>query len=193
MRGMSAQGVDDAGLVANTTAAETTNFDYIGGLSATGFTVRNVNDLNNSGTYIYMAIRRPHKPPTAGTEVFAVNTRSGNETVTHSTSGFPVDLSIISSRSDAHWTNVFDRLRGTDRFLATQVSNSEYNYINSLEFDSNTSVIVGTDSQNTQVNRNGQTFVDYLFKRAPGFFDVVTYTGTGSARTVDHNSELYQS
>ena len=28
---------------------------------------------------------------------------------------------------------------------------------------------------------------NYLFKRAPGFFDVVTYTGTGSARTVSHN------
>ena len=27
----------------------------------------------------------------------------------------------------------------------------------------------------------------YMFRRAPGFFDVVTYTGTGSAKTVNHN------
>jgi hypothetical protein len=29
--------------------------------------------------------------------------------------------------------------------------------------------------------------IDYAFRRAPGFFDVVAYTGTGSARTVSHN------
>jgi hypothetical protein len=27
----------------------------------------------------------------------------------------------------------------------------------------------------------------YFFRRAPGFFDVVAYTGTGANRTVSHN------
>jgi hypothetical protein len=31
------------------------------------------------------------------------------------------------------------------------------------------------------------TYVGYFFKRAPGFFDIVTYTGTGSATTISHN------
>ena len=27
----------------------------------------------------------------------------------------------------------------------------------------------------------------HMWKRAPGFFDVVAYTGTGSAHTINHN------
>jgi len=34
---------------------------------------------------------------------------------------------------------------------------------------------------------NTGNLVDYSFKRAPGFFDVLTYTGTGSAQQVNHN------
>jgi hypothetical protein len=31
------------------------------------------------------------------------------------------------------------------------------------------------------------SWIAWNFKRAPGFFDVVTYTGTGSVRTINHN------
>jgi hypothetical protein len=34
---------------------------------------------------------------------------------------------------------------------------------------------------------NGDDFASWSFRKAPGFFDVVTYTGSGSARTVSHN------
>jgi hypothetical protein len=46
-------------------------------------------------------------------------------------------------------------------------------------------VKVGTSS--TITNASSNTFINYLFKRAPGFFDVVAYTGTGANRTVSHN------
>jgi hypothetical protein len=36
-------------------------------------------------------------------------------------------------------------------------------------------------------NFNGQSNVMWSFRRAPGFFDEVCYTGTGVARTVNHN------
>jgi hypothetical protein len=36
-------------------------------------------------------------------------------------------------------------------------------------------------------NNGGSTYVDWNFRRAPGFFDVVCYTGTGANRTVSHN------
>ena len=41
-----------------------------------------------------------------------------------------------------------------------------------------------TDSS---VNGSGVDQVAWSFRKAPGFFDVVTYTGTGSKRTVSHN------
>jgi hypothetical protein len=37
------------------------------------------------------------------------------------------------------------------------------------------------------MNNNGTDFVLYNFKRAPGFLDVVAYSGTGSAQSINHN------
>jgi len=39
----------------------------------------------------------------------------------------------------------------------------------------------------TVENVAGQNFVGWTFRKQPKFFDVVTYTGTGSARTIAHN------
>jgi hypothetical protein len=33
----------------------------------------------------------------------------------------------------------------------------------------------------------GSNFINYIFKRAPGFFDIVAYTGTGSNISIPHN------
>jgi hypothetical protein len=47
-------------------------------------------------------------------------------------------------------------------------------------------VRVGTTSTNTNANAN--TFINYVFKRAPNFFDVVCYTGNGiSGAQIAHN------
>ena len=37
------------------------------------------------------------------------------------------------------------------------------------------------------VNQTGNDYVSWTFKKEPSFFDVVTYTGTGSAQTISHN------
>ena len=37
------------------------------------------------------------------------------------------------------------------------------------------------------VNANGIDYTSWSFRKAPGFFDVVTYTGNGSNRTIAHN------
>ena len=47
-------------------------------------------------------------------------------------------------------------------------------------------VKVGTTS--TTTNASSNTFINYLIDRAPGFFDVVCYTGTGvNPTTITHN------
>ena len=189
MRGIVTGGAD-AQLNAESSGAELTG-NVTCDLTPTGFISNG--SQNDSATYIYMAIRRPHKPPTAATEVFALTTRNGNQTAgTFSTAGFPVDLAFISARNVGHWTSVFYRLRGPLRFLATQITNRDASYNNTLTgFDSNTAIEIGTDSSNLGVNRNSQTYVDFLFKRAPGFMDVVAYNGDGiTGRTVNHNLEV---
>jgi len=44
-----------------------------------------------------------------------------------------------------------------------------------------------TSPDNAAINESAKTYVSWTFRKQPKFFDVVTYTGTGSARTVAHN------
>ena len=167
-----------------------TGFDCVGG------------NLNPSATYIYIAIRRgPMKVPTDGTSVFAPATWTGNNTTGRNIpTGFPVDLTIeqIRTASSIQANLWFDRVRGysstitgASAFLRSQVTDAEsslpdYNYVPTMDgfnFGS-------TASLTTQFNNSGVTAVAWNFRRAPGFFDEVCYTGTGaggSPNNVSHN------
>ena len=45
----------------------------------------------------------------------------------------------------------------------------------------------GFDVSGVDTNDASQNYASWTFRKAPKFFDVVTYTGTGTARTVSHN------
>lgn len=147
--------------------------------------------LNGNGQeYIYMAIRRgPMRTPTDGTKVFmpVVYSGTGGANVTQTT-GFPVDFTFNLPRNNNYEKNVFDRLRGWPNGLYTNLTVAEFNNTSYLAFDSNTGVYAKLGSAYPNVtNGSGWTYVTEAFRRAPGFFDVVCYTGTGAARTVNHN------
>jgi len=180
MRGLPV-GSDQAVLLPNSTAAEVTNSNYIN-INATGFTTNS--SLIAGETLIYIAIRRgPMAVPTTGTSVFApiINTGvSGGQT---NTSNFPVDLSIDEGRITNYGASWFDRLRGAGPYLISSSTAAEANQFPTyyVGFDSNTGVF------NKNYGALTLTYVNWLFRRAPSFFDQVCYTGTGSARTVTHN------
>jgi hypothetical protein len=44
-----------------------------------------------------------------------------------------------------------------------------------------------TLGNNSNSNANGETYASWTFRKAPRFFDVVTYTGTGSTQSVSHS------
>jgi hypothetical protein len=154
---------------------------------ATGFQLTNTGaGYNGSGdNYIYIAIRRgPMKVPTTGTSVFSVT--SGNFSTPYTvTTGFPVDL-CYSSRTGGSPRHFNDRLRGPTvqtsyRYLATNTTDAELTgTFAGIGFQSNTSII-----DNDWVT--GANAVWWNFRRAPGFFDEVCYTGTGVTRTITHN------
>ena len=71
-------------------------------------------------------------------------------------------------------------------YFATNQDNLQRTKSNiDIAFYSNGYQIQGDDGQINQAS--GNTYVDWSIRKAPGFFDVVTYTGTGSARTVAHS------
>jgi hypothetical protein len=159
--------------------------------TATGFTVSSTGSgLNGGGaTYIYVAIRRgPMKTPTVGTSVYNGIARTGTgATATVSGVGFSPDLFIGQIRGTAgYWNGVVDRLRGVNKRLVTSQTNAEdttTDAVTSFTMDGST---LGADS-NGFVNESGRTYIEWNFRRAPGFFDEVCYTGTGANTTFTHN------
>ena len=184
MRGMDV-GFIDASLQANSSAAES-SVDVVSP-TATGFQMTSsTSDLNTNGaTCIYVAIRRPNKPPTTGTQVFVPVARYGtNNTEFVNAAGIPVDMVMIDDRYNSYSSliSVVDRLRGAFR-LSTNSTGAESAAV-SVSFASMQGYRLNGGSPD---NASTAFYVDYAFRRAPGFFDVVCYTGTGSATTVAHN------
>ncbi len=47
--------------------------------------------------------------------------------------------------------------------------------------------LLGTDSSNGRINFTSRTYINWFFRRAPGVFDEVCYTGNGGAQDIQHN------
>jgi len=134
-----------------------------------------------SGTFIYMAIRRGGmQTPTTASDVFHVQSQSDGSTYSV---GFPTDLILLNKTGGSSANSyVGSRLTGNDRYLVTNTNSAEASSSNLWTFDGAT-----TKNDFDQGASTSSAWVGWHWARARGYFDVVTYTGTGSARTVDHN------
>ena len=182
MRGMPDGGAD-AYLRANLSSAELTYDDV--DPTPTGLTVKSGSGgANASGaTYIYMAIRRPNKPPEAAINVFSVNTTTNDNNF--NTTGFPVDFAIAANTNHTYGNSIGSRLQG-QKPMFTNTTASEAGWLTANTWTSNTSFRFAYAG-------NGYNYVNYAFKRAPGFMDVVAYTGDGTydgSYSVNHNLEV---
>ncbi len=182
MRGMQGDFVSNASLLeANTADAENETTNRIA-ITSTGFKVDNWG--TSSAPFIYVAIRRgPMATPTAGTEVFAtVNQAGGYQTTRYATSGFPVDFALGKETSHSGSWYAYDRMRGSKLDLNpddTSADNS--NSPGPVQFDF-------MDKVRVQLFNSSKTVSWWMWKRAPGYFDVVAYTGNGASnRQISHN------
>jgi hypothetical protein len=181
MRGI-VTGVGDSFLHANATNADTVASNDLIDLTPTGFKVINTGSgWNSSGNdYIYIAIRRgPMAVPESATDVFAIDTfgstGDGKEPAFRST--FPVDMQIYKSTTGTSPVNTARLTQG--KYLSTDTTDAE-----------NTGSWAQFDYQNGFYGGNTTTISHYyswMWRRAPKFFDVVAYTGTGSNQTISHN------
>lgn len=160
-------------------------------------------DLNTAGqTYNYVAIRRGMMTyPQAGTEVFNAVTAIAPSILTDTAVlgfGFNPDLLISTNLSDSAGFSsaMYDKLRGVDAtydpplFVGVSGSESEteYMYLNTMKgFNADGFNQGGNVADAIWFNAEGRSYVYWGFKRAPGFFDQVCYTGNGSSQTISHN------
>ena len=82
------------------------------------------------------------------------------------------------------WHTLFDTNRGVNKIIFSNSSQAETTFSNSLTAFNASGFSLGS---NTETNLSSEPYVSWTFRKQPKFFDVVTYTGTGSARTVAHN------
>jgi hypothetical protein len=121
-------------------------------------------------------------------DVFSTYLWTGNgstQTITNN-----IDLSTkggmvwIKSRSNTYAHRVFDTTRGATKFLATDAVGAEDTNASSLTAFTSSGFSVGAS---TAVNDNAATYCAWTFRKQPKFFDIVTYTGSGSSQTINHN------
>jgi hypothetical protein len=176
MRGFVVGG-NDATVWPNVSDAEYSGANYLDPTS-TGFIATDTSNTNMSGrTYVYMAIRRPHKPASefAATDLFKADF-AGSSGIFTGDAGFPVDFVIYTTTTGAS-NYAYSRITGAG-YLVTNTTAAETG--SGGLWDSMT---------NFRFNGSGDysTWINWLFRRAPGFFDVVAYGGTGSAHNISHN------
>ena len=175
MRGATADGVDSL-LRPNLSSAEISASNCFK-INSTGFSGGS-NILSPSTNIIYIAIRRgPMKVPTDATKVYATST---SDTVNNPEyiSNFPVDMEISTNT-----------LSGGNRNTSSRLLQGTYLF-------TNTTVAEGAGTQYDFAYNNGwatnavhnSAYRSWMFRRAPGFFDEVCYTGNGAAgQAINHN------
>jgi len=162
------------------------SFAILGNPTATGFQL-SAGATIAGDTHIYIAIRRgPMKVPTVGTSVFSPIAYSGQSTTLVTNAGFVPDLSWFSNRGGSYGRQSWDRLRGSSKYLDINSFNPEASSSPAVNFNivQNGTSLLGNLSE---TNAPSATFIQWVFGRAPKFFDEVCYTGTGTNRTVNHN------
>jgi hypothetical protein len=143
--------------------------------------------LTASNTYIYIAIRRgPMKVPTSATKVFnpVLYTGTGAAGQTVTASGMNPADTMWHLRRVGDFQTRWDRLRGG---VYLSHDSSAEDTTQSLAFDLMTGSKYLTYDSSWGSNATSSDMLNYYFSRAPNFFDVVCYTGTGSNTTVTHN------
>jgi hypothetical protein len=133
----------------------------------------------------------PSAVPVYVEDVFSTYLYTGNgstQTITNN-----IDLSTkgglvwTKGRSNADNHGLYDTARGATKYLSSNLTNAESTRSDGLTAFTSTGYTLGADAATESTNANAHTYASWTFAKQAKFFDVVTYTGTGSTRTVSHN------
>lgn len=177
MRGFcnSPDGYDDT-LFPNSYGTQDSNATLYGPV-ADGFVLEAATTATNANgsNYIYIAINRPNKPPTSGTQVFhAQELQDVNNQIS---TNFTVDAAIVKynywdvSQSNMTGSNYwFDRQRPPNRIMVTNGTQQETTNVPGVyvsDFDRPTGIWAGP----ADGSQGGNYAFFWLFGRRAGFFD----------------------
>ena len=109
--------------------------------------------------------------------------RSINNGIDMSSSGG--GLTWIKKRTSSESNYLFDTERGSGKYIQSNGTNAEATNNDYLSAFNNNGFSLGDYND---VNGSGQDYASWTFRKAPGFFDVVTYSGNGTTtgRAINH-------
>ena len=121
-------------------------------------------------------------------DVFSAYTYTGNGSTQTINNGIDLagkgGLVWLKGRSGATDHALYDTLRGATFDLASNSSAAQTTQSAGLTAFGNTGFSIGSLAK---LNTSAATYASWTFRRAPKFFDVVTYTGNGASnRTLSH-------
>jgi len=110
---------------------------------------------------------------------------AGTQTITHGgNSDLQADLIWLKGRNHSESHFLTDSSRGVNSQLYANQTIAEGTATNVV-------TAIGSDSFNignySDINTSGKNYVSWNWKKQAGVFDIVTYTGNGSNRTISHN------
>ena len=91
----------------------------------------------------------------------------------------------VKNRTSSRNSMLFDTVRGVNQEMATQSSSASND--NSSLNQTFTSTGFTFNNSHSDVNSSSDNYSSLTFRKAPGFFTCLTYSGSGSARTISHD------
>ena len=121
-------------------------------------------------------------------DVFSNYLYLGNQTARSFNNGIDLSgeggMTWIKHRDGTYSHNFFDTERGATKSIYSNLNIAEeVNSTTLTSFNSN-GFSIGTHGS---LNATGNSFASWSFRKAKGFFDVISYTGNGSNRTIAHS------
>jgi len=118
------------------------------------------------------------------THVYVGNGSSGQSITNNLDLSGKGGLVWTKGRDSTNDHHLFDTERGVTKYLKSSSSGVEATDTDTLTAFNSNGFSLGAD---VDTNADGNKYVSWSFRKQPKFFDVVTYTGTGSARTISHS------
>lgn len=110
---------------------------------------------------------------------------TGNGTTLDIPCGFNPDLTIIRRRTSvADYSYTFDSAQGVGNYLLTNSGAAKTTNVNSLTAFASGGFTVGNSSI---VNTNAANYISWNWRKDTAYFDIVSFTGTGSSQNINHN------
>jgi len=126
----------------------------------------------------------------SGGNNFALTRYTGNGTTQSIITGQKLldgAMVLLSKRDESDNRNIIDTVRGATIGWRTDAPLQEYTEANGLTAFLSTGFSLGNS---TNVNDSGKATQAFSWLKKKGYLDIVSYTGTGAARTIGHALEV---